>query len=74
MADDTTSELVPLNMEETAWLCHLLMGQDHFRAAVHANRGTSRDRRQLALYERLAAANHKLMWGETAPEKTDQTS
>lgn len=52
---------VSLNVEETGWLCHLLMAQEPFRNAVLAGFGSEIAKRQLRLYEKLSAANDRLM-------------
>jgi len=68
--------MVPLDLEETGTLCHLLMGDEGFRrwvmtegreipkadgAIVTSDVLLSIMRRRLTLYRKLAAANDKLM-------------
>lgn len=53
---------VPLNLEETGCLCHLMMANESFREVVLTGEVTSQVMaRWLALYRKLANANDKLM-------------
>lgn len=62
MAKDLPEELpVMLNIEESGTLCHLIMGQEEVRKAIFTGKAAPPVARAIALYNKLADANDKLM-------------
>lgn len=71
---DDATQTVELNLEESGILCHLMMGEKQFREYVFTGRVTAQAgsylsdaqarevlQRWAMLYNKLAAANDKLM-------------
>lgn len=70
MSDLEPTETIPLTLEETGQLCHFMMGDRAFRelalkwsTAPHRTELPPYEMRVLNLYNKLSAANARLMRG-----------